>query len=411
MKTLVLLLVSAPLYAQWAGPLLTQWLDADGNAEESGNVKVIYQFSYSAGVKTLSFSVYSCDLSPFVVWATGNLKHPTENEPLCRIVTEGEADQFNFVWGLIVDLKNWANGAPNKIKYGKLLKRLGFSLGTVPPSAPPAPSMVLVDGLAGDVIELDLTTNTVVKRVTPPLSAIGPLAIRPSADPASKEVWVANQTRQVTIVDLAAQTVLANVATPSIPSVFNAVGMAFSNSGAAAFEAVKYASPDASGNNGALLVFDAVQRAVTYTFPLKYTPAVMVMAPDGLTIYLLSQAGEITYYDVLSGTADLNASTYAPGSNAGYNGFGNVFIHPDGTRLFWNVGTYLEVFDLTTRKVTAQFPSGLPSTSGVTLEVSQNGSVATMSNGQGTVVLLDTRTGILQGTISNPSTTLAFPGN
>jgi len=159
------------------------------------------------------------------------------------------------------------------------------------------------------------------------------------------------------------------------------------------------------------VILDAVNRAVKSTFPLKYAPAAVLMAPDALTIYLLSQAGELTYYDILSGTADLSVSTYTPGFDNGYPGVGNAFVHPDGTRLFWNVGPNLEVFDLTTRHVTGQFPSGLPAGSGVTLEVSQDGSTAVMGNGQGTVVALDTQFGLILAVSQNSTATLGFPGN
>jgi hypothetical protein len=59
-----------------------------------------------------------------------------------------------------------------------------------------------------------------------------------------------------------------------------------------------------------------------------------------------------------------------------------------------------------TRKVTAQFKSGLPFTSGITLEVSQGGSIATMSNGQGAVVIMETQYRIVQATMQNTSPTL-----
>jgi len=50
---------------------------------------------------------------------------------------------------------------------------------------------------------------------------------------------------------------------------------------------------------------------------------------------------------VLSGTADLSLSTFTPGQAGGYPGNGApVFIHPEGTRLFWNVGSQVEFFDL-----------------------------------------------------------------
>ena len=128
------------------------------------------------------------------------------------------------------------------------------------------------------------------------------------------------------------------------------------------------------------MVLDAVNRVVKSTFPLKYQPTTALMAPDALTIYVLSgTTGELTYYDVLSSTADLSVNTYTPGVENGYTG-GNAFVHPDGTRLFWCLGLLLEVFDLTKRLVTSTFPSGLPNGPGVSLQVSQDGSTALMAN-------------------------------
>lgn len=414
MKTLCLLLISLPAFGQLPATIQTQWLDSEGNkvaaTDPRARFKVVSQFSSEDGVKTLSYTIRYCR-PPQIFLAVATLGLVTQ---LC-VVVPGNADVDPFVQSLVTQLFNWARGNPWQIIYGILARPIRSSLTTVQPLAPPDPSLVLLDGLSGNLLKFDLTTGTVVSQLTPPTSAIGPLGIRPSADGPSNEVWVANgayqlAVNQVTVADLSGQTVLANIPLPSIPTSATPAGIVFTNSGATAFEVFRYASPDASGNQGALVVFNAAQRVVNSTLLLQYPPAAIVMAPDGLTVYLLSTGGEITYYDVLSGTADLSASTYPPGMNSGYPG-GNVFIHPDGTRLFWNVGIYLTVFDLTTRTVTTQFNSGLPTTSTVALEVSQDGSTATMSNGAGTVVLLDTRYGIVQGTIQNPGATLAFPGN
>ena len=72
------------------------------------------------------------------------------------------------------------------------------------------------------------------------------------------------------------------------------------------------------------------------------------------------------------------------------------------------MGPYLESFDLTLRKVTAQFNSGLPTTSAITLEVSQDGSTATMSNGQGNAVILDTLHGVVQQNIQGQNPPCIF---
>jgi hypothetical protein len=289
-------------------------------------------------------------------------------------------------------------------------------LTTVQPVAPPDPQMIFLDGLGNSLIAVDLTTLTVVGQVVVP-STTGPFGIRPSATGSASEVWVLNSGNEVSagaevsIVNVGTQSLVTNILTPSIPPATSAVptGIVFTNDGAAAFETFKYLSPDSSGNNGALLVFDAVGRTVTSTVPLKYAPTALVMAPDGLTAYILSGNGMITYYDVLSGTADLSVSTYTPGMSGGYPG-NPVFIHPDGTRLFWNVNYLLEVFDLTTRQVTNQFNSGLPSTSAASMTMSQDGGRVYMSNGSGAVVIVDTQYGTVLNSYQRSSAVQVFGG-
>ena len=410
------LCAGAPLFSQAISAVQQAFLDDKGyNNVIHSTFRIFYQFSVGpGGVKTLDYTV--CDYyADRIYYTTGELAAAALNgvkTPSCTPISQAKAESLNFVQQAIAALKTWAAdaNAPYKVNYGTLAERDHFLLDTVAPTAPPDPFMVFVDGLVGNVMKFDLTTGAVVNQVLPPETAIGPVGLRPSSAGSTNEVWVANQTPQITLVDIGAQTVLANIATPSIPSAFVPVGIVFTNSGDTAFEAVSYYSPDSSGNNGALVILDAVNRVVKSTFPLKYAPAAVLMAPDALTIYLLSGTGELTYYDVLSGTADLSVSTYPPGSDGGY-AVGNAFVHPDGTRLFWISGTNLVVFDLTTRLVIAQFPSGLPSTSGVTLEVSQDGSTAVMGNGQGTVVALDTQFGLILAMSQNSTATLAFPGN
>jgi hypothetical protein len=413
---------STPLFSQATGVIHVAYLNYQGQEDSydpiGGNaLEIRYEFSVGpGGVKTLDYTV--CDVNPLssleydakldlLAFASGGPR------PLCTRIEQTEAEMLTFVKQAIAALKTWAYeaNAPYKVNYGALAERDHFLLDTVAPTAPPDPFMVFVDGLTGNVMKFDLTTGIIVNQVLPPVTAIGPVGLRPSSAGSTNEVWVANQTPQITVVDVGAQTVLANIATPSIPSAFVPVGVVFTNSGNTAFEAVSYSSPDSSGNLGALVILDAVNRIVKSTFPLKYAPTAVLMAPDALSIYLLSETnGELTYYDVLSGTADLSVSTYTPGFNNGYSG-GNAFVHPDGTRLFWNSGPNLEVFDLTRRLVTSTFPSGLPSGSGVTLEVSQDGSTALLANGQGTIVAVDTQFGLVLGTSQNSTATQGFPGN
>jgi hypothetical protein len=239
-------------------------------------------------------------------------------------------------------------------------------------------------------------------------SVAGPFGIRPSATGPANEVWTANGGLEVSVVDFGSQTLVANILTPSIPQAVAPTGIVFTNGGATALEAVSYYSPDSAGNNGALLVFDAVSRTVTSTLLLKNAPGAIVIAPDGLTAYLMTSAG-VTYYDVLSGTADLTASTYASGLGGGYGG-GPVYIHPDGTRLFWNTNYILDVFDLTTRRVTNLFNSGLPSTAGSAMTVSQDGGRAYFLTVGGDVVVLDTLNGTTLEALNNGAATWFFGG-
>jgi hypothetical protein len=250
----------------------------------------------------------------------------------------------------------------------------GEATTTVQPTAPPDVRMIFLDGAgSSSMVAIDLTNPGVIGHVTVP-SVAGPFGIRPSATGPANEVWTANGGLEVSVVDFGSQTLLANILTPSIPQAVAPTGIVFTNGGATALEAVSYYSPDSAGNNGALLVFNAVSRTVTSTLLLKNAPGAIVIAPDGLTAYIMTSAG-VTYYDVLSGTADLTASTYTSGLGGGYGG-GPVFIHPDGTRLFWNTNYILNVFDLTTRRVTNLFNSGLPSTAGSAMTVSQDGARA-----------------------------------
>jgi hypothetical protein len=278
------------------------------------------------------------------------------------------------------------------------------------PAAAPDPRMIFLDGLGNSMVAVDLTTLSVVSQVVVP-STVGPFGIRPSDTGPSNEVWVANGGLQVTAVDLGAQSVIVNIPTPSIPQSATPAGIVFTSDGASAFEAVSFSSTDSAGNNGALLVFDAVNRKVSSTLLLKDRPTALLIAPDGLTAYLLDDVGKLTYYDVLSGTADLSLSTYPPGSNAGYPGSGSsVFIHPDGTRLFWNVGVFLTIFDLNTHKVTAQVTSGLPTTVGRTMSMSQDGARAYFSDPLGDVVVIDTVYGAILATFNTGAATSALGG-
>jgi len=421
LRTLCLLL-AVPLFAQPVPSSGVLWLDDIGNTIEKtkADFAIFFSFSIENGIKTLTLETYDCRNNPvgltlgifdgfantFALTGAGAyfICLPTGGSPV--------VESYSAVQPLLKKLDSWANGLPEDVEdESRPARSLDSSLTTVQPFAPPDPTAVFLDGLSGNILQVDLPTGVTLGQVTPPHTANGPLAIRPTPTLPSTEVWVANGASQVSVLNMTSQTVTVNIPTPSIPSSATPAGIVFTNSGATGFEALRLSSPDSSGNLGVLVIFDAVNRVVRSTFALEYAPATIVMAPDGLTAYVLSTGGEITYYDVLSGTADLSASTYTPGMNNGYSGEGNVFIHPDGTRLFWNVGPFVESFNLTTRQVTAQFSSGLPTTSAITFGLSQDGTLATMSNGQGMAVILDTQYGIIQATTTFPGPTQFFLGN
>jgi hypothetical protein len=298
-------------------------------------------------------------------------------------------------------------------------------LTTVQPAAPPNPHLVDFDGLSNNIYDFDLTTFATLSTVAIPYSTFATnLAIRPTATGPDNEVW-AMTTQGIFVADIGAGTIITTIAIPSsIQNNANTVQTnrttGFTSSGATFFYAVPYVTPDSSGNKGALLVFDVSSRTLTSTLLLKTAPDVLVVAPDGLTVYLLSGgAGNITYYDVLSGTADLSVPLYTPGGSPNYfTGAGPVFIHPDGTRLFWLSGG-ISVFDLTSRQITSTFPVSLPAgISNVTFQMSQDGSTFAVSyegnNGPSGTILMDLNGNILGSTPSTNTgilTTYIGPGN
>ncbi len=414
MKLLSLLLLAlSAAWAQNAGPVYVDWLDSAGDVINvppglTGDYKLVYQFSYIGGVKVLSYSVYSCGNYDVGYEGLGVLTNSPHGINNCILIAQPITDGFSGVQEVVNPFLTFvlSNFVPFDIVYGQLSRGVSPHLTITQPATLPNPFIDVLDGLGGSLFQVDLTTGVTLAQVALPQTALGPFALRPSTN----EVWVANAGSQITVVNIGSKSVVAEIPTPSL-QVGNTMsaGLAFTNDGAIALYAVSYFTPDASGNTGALLAVDAVHRVVTSTLQLKNGPTALVMAPDSLTAYLLSSSGQITYYDVLSNSADLTVSTYTPGMGGGY-GNGKVFVHPDGTRLFWNVGPFLESFDLTARKVTAQFSSGLPTTSGVAVQLSQDGATATMSNGAGTVVVMDTLHGIVFSQIQNGGPTLAFLG-
>jgi hypothetical protein len=314
-----------------------------------------------------------------------------------------------------VGLRQFYSLAPGKVPHIVNYTSLGGNppnpppyhaeLSTLNPNAPVDSQLIYLDELGTNtLVNLDLITGDALGQVTLPNSAQGPFGVRPNPLGASTEVWVANGGTQVSIADLASQSVDATIQTPGTASLPNPAAIIFSNDGTVAYEALAFSAPDADGNNGALLIFDAVNRSFISWLPLKYAPATMLMAPDGLTAYLFSSSGMITYYDVLSGTADLSLSTYTAGKSGGYPGPGSaVFASPDGTKLYWNVGYDLSIFDLNSHTVTATVNSGLPGTSAASMQMTQDGNLIWFTDALGDVAVIDAHSGAIVGNIQKPA--------
>ena len=419
MKTLcIFLLLLSPLLAQDGGSSVIdfksgitdyKYVNTNGGRDLLSDIKYTWQITRASnGDKTFQFIAYGCIYTLEIVISATEIHEIPLPIPFCKQLSQSTAEVVGPIDAGMTFFNSLAPGqVAHTVVYGPFSDTPQAGMATVQPSTPPDPQIIMLDGLGNSLLEFDLNTYAVTKSVVVPNQS-GPFGIRPSATGIANEVWVSNGGLEVSVVDLGAQQLLTNILTPSIPAAVAPAAIVFTNSGATALEAVKYFTPDASGNQGALLVLDAVNRSVKSTLLLKDRPIALVMAPDGLTAYLLDDIGTITYYDVLSGTADLSASTYTPGMSGGY-GLGAVFIHPDGTRLFWHTGPQLDVFDLTTRKVTRQFDTGLSGASEVSMQMSQDGSTMWFANALGNVVILDTRYGNIMGTYQTQPGSQVFP--
>ena len=406
MKVLcVILLAAGPLLAQLGSPLGT--VDVDLSRD-------VFALNAAIAAKTDSVQKFKALLPLAGIFsgvASSHSSRPATTDASAAasvgsLTLEGSlATPFSAVDATIVPYFNNLSTGPAQYLPQH---RSAADLTTLQPVPPPDPQMVFLDGLGNTIVVVDTATLTIVSQVVVP-STSGPFGLRPSSTGQTTEAWVANGVSEISVVNLSAQQLVTNIMTPSLRAGTSS-GIVFTPDGQTAFEAVKYYSPDGSGNNGALVTFNAATRAVTSTLPLKYGPSAILIAPDGLTVYLLSgNNGELTYYDVLSGTADLSVSTYPPGQDGGYPGFG-AFIHPDGTRLLWNINYLLIEFNINTRTVT-QFNSGLPSTAAPGMSMSQDGGQVFFYDAAGDVVCMDTATGniLLNTNVGSPTSVFGGP--
>jgi hypothetical protein len=377
------------------------------------NFKYAWQITRAAnGDKTFNFIVYKCIYTLQIATPLiGGFEDIPLPFPVCTQLAQSGAEDFGTIGAGLGLFNSLAPGlVAHNVVYGPFADRARPQLTVEQPATPPDPEMIMFDGLGSNMMKFDLTTFAILSQV--PMFPLGvtTFGIRPAATGAENEVWTAYSATGaggvtaggITIVDLTTNSVAA-----SIPNTANIapVNIVFTNSGNTALEAVSYPKPDSSGNNGAILVFDAVSRTLTSTLPLKNAPQQILMAPDGLTAYILGNNFTITYYDVLSGTADLTA----PFPLAFVTG--TVFLHPDGTRLFVDQGYGLGVFDLTTRQITNTFNYNLAMYAvPMSVNMSQDGSTVWVVDTVNNVTILDTRYGNILAVYQTSSGSTVFPG-
>jgi hypothetical protein len=342
----------------------------------------------------------------------------THTFPDCYLLSESEAENLAPIDEALDEfyaLPFLLGGVDNPPEYGYLsARRKPNPRSTVlAPPTPPDPTVVFFDGLGNAMVRFDLATNSIMSQI--PFFNYGiasNFAVRPTSSGPENEVWVNNAGINILVMDLGSQSVVATVANPTTPANIVPGNIVFTVSGNTALESLIYYTPDSAGNLGAILAFDATTRTLLSTLPLKNTPFDMLMAPDGLTAYILGDS-TITYYDVLSGTADLTAPIQYGG---GYGYTPAVFIHPDGTRLFVDQGYGLAVFDLTTRQFTSTFTYNLPMyANALSVKMSPDGSTVWVSDSQNNVTTLETRYGNIVSTYQGwqsyqSSNSMVLPG-
>jgi len=375
------------------------------------------QYSWSItraanGDKVFTFSAKECVYNTAIEPFPGSYLWTALVMPKCAPLSQSAAENLGPIAAALTEFYNYHPSAPHlppvyQHTTGPQPSVARPELTTEQPVIAADPMVMFLDGLGNSAIQFDLATESIVAQVTVP-STTGPMGIRPALTGPQTEIWLASL-GGVTVADFSLGKVVATIPTPSVPVAVSPAGIVFTNDGATALEAVKFSSPDSAGNQGALLVFDAVGRTLTSTLLLKDRPTAVVMAPDSYTAYLLDDAGNIVYYDILSGTADLTLSTFTSAKGGGYSGFA-VFIHPDGTRLFWNNNTQISVFDLTTHKLTNVLSSGLPTTSAASMQMAQDGATIWMANALGMIAVYDTRSLMFLGTFTTDPESVVYPG-
>jgi hypothetical protein len=404
-----LLLLAVPVLAQGGFSVV---VDHDEGIIDFGSIPTVYkgeQVSLSAYIqfkwkilrtydgnppmlveKSFDFAVESCK---YYYGYSGRGALLAQDTLQCKPVDQKKAERLAPVEPGLIKFESWeSTRVPKTIHYGG-------KFAVVQPANPGNPRMIFFDGLLNAMILYDLKTFGIVGQVTVPSQA-RVFGVRPE----SNEVWVAHAglVNEISMSDVGTQSMLGAIPTPSLdPNTNVPVGIVFTNSGLTALYAVSRFPADTAGNRGALLVYDVAGRKLTATLPLNFAPTAVLMAPDGLTAYVAG-SGKVAYYDVLSGTAELIA-------NMPYFG-GGIFVSPDGTRLLFDQGRELGLFDLNMR-TSSSFSYQLPATAtAVSVHMAQDGSSVVVVDTQGNSTTIDARFGNVLSRAKSDVTAKEFPG-
>ncbi len=363
----------------------------------------------------------------------------------CKPTSVGFCPNVNTIANpkIISDIKRISDDF-NK-KYADFDKRIDFNdtLSAAGPAASPLmrfatvanPQLILLSGFGDNNVSLfDLKTYAQSNTVILPDGMSRTFGLRPTRTGLSREVWTHHFSTtggQMVISDLAVGRIAGTIPIATAQN-FTAVDIVFSNNGKTAYVVSTEQTADADGNFAALRIFDADARTLKSTarLPMAVVDSAM-MAPDGLTIYLIGKGSlfreQIGYYDVLSGTADLRTFAQEPLLNAAgapTGLFNNLFplgkpqMHPDGNRLFilhnfqvragsTATAYAVSVFDLSQRKVVSKFPVSFASDGkGLKMELDQTGGRLTILSDKGQVQLMDPISGTVTGSYQAAATTV-----
>ncbi|MEO5927025.1 MAG: hypothetical protein ABIR70_24630 [Bryobacteraceae bacterium] len=381
------------------GPFVKNWDTTDTSFES-----LVWQVDVSGSKATLSLEYKVCSKQP-----------PTS----CKVADTRGREIINYIQKVVEKFNS---------DYADFDRRVDFNAAT----ASTNPQLIALSGYGDNNVSLlDLKTNVKSNTVILPDGMSQTFGVRPVSTGVSREVWThhfGSTGGQMVITDLAAGRIAGTIpANTTVATSFTAVDIVFSNNGKTAYVISTEQAPDADGNLAGLWIFDADARTLKSKgrLPILQVQSA-VMAPDGLTIYLIGRdvrgQEQIAYYDVLSGTADLRALVQEPlvGAVGLFNDLfplGRPQMHPDGNRLFIlhnfqvRAGSIdsayaVSVFDLAQRKVVNKFPVTFANGgNGRKMELNQDGTRLTILSDKGQIQFMDPISGLVIGGYQAPATT------